>query len=52
MYTKVFDYLYTNMMSFMNHDDKAIEKHLSTLFLEGFPVDKALKILNKTLNQK
>ena len=52
MYMKVFDYLYTNMMSFVNHDDKAIEKQLSTLFLEGFPVDKALKILNKTLNQK
>jgi hypothetical protein len=52
MYTKVFDYFFTNMMSFMNHDDKAIEKQLSTLFLEGFPVDKALKILNKTLNQK
>lgn len=52
MYSKVFDYFSTNMMSFMNHDDSTVEKQLSSLFLEGFPVDKALKILNKTLQQK
>jgi hypothetical protein len=57
MYAKVFEHINLNLMEFITiPSDKdrpdSPEKDLASIFLEGFPVDKALKILNKTLNQK